>query len=148
MPHPFPVIARFFRLAPCLGLLLMAGCAASEGVDAPSLLPRPVEKRSDALPAYTPPPLVADSALDAAIARTNAVEYGLAAYLFTNDLQRAATFAEDIDAAWIGINNFTPSLADAPVGGVKDSGLGYEGGPEGLDAYQQIRFISQSNLRV
>lgn len=69
MPHPFPVIARFFRLAPCLGLLLMAGCAASEGVDAPSLLPRPVEKRSDALPAYTPPPLVADPALDAAIAR-------------------------------------------------------------------------------
>lgn len=93
-------------------------------------------------------PILSFGDLDAAIARANAVEYGLAAYLFTNDLQRAATFAEDIDAAWIGINNFTPSLADAPVGGVKDSGLGYEGGPEGLDAYQQIRFISQSNLRV
>ncbi|KAJ8135820.1 hypothetical protein OY671_010967, partial [Metschnikowia pulcherrima] len=85
---------------------------------------------------------------DAAIARANAVEYGSADYSFTNDSQRAATFAEDIDAAWIGINNFTPSSAHAPVGGVKDSGSGYEGGPEGSDAYQQIRFISQSNMRV
>lgn len=93
-------------------------------------------------------PILPFGTLDDAIARANAVEYGLAAYAFTNDLQRAATFAEGIDAAWIGINNFTPSLADAPVGGVKDSGLGYEGGPEGLDAYQQIRFVSQSNLRV
>lgn len=93
-------------------------------------------------------PIMSFGALDEVIARANAVEYGLAAYAFTNDMQRAATFSEHIEAAWIGINNFTPSLADAPVGGVKDSGLGYEGGPEGLDAYQQIRFISQSNTRV
>jgi len=93
-------------------------------------------------------PILPFGALEQAIEKANAVEYGLAAYAFTNSLQCAATFAERIEAAWIGINNFTPSLADAPVGGVKDSGLGYEGGPEGLDAYQQIRFISQSNMRV
>ena len=60
-------------------------------------------------------------------------------------MHRAAEFSERIEAGWIGVNNFTPSLADAPVGGVKDSGLGYEGGPEGLDAYMHIRFISQAN---
>ncbi|HLU03678.1 MAG TPA: NAD-dependent succinate-semialdehyde dehydrogenase [Advenella sp.] len=93
-------------------------------------------------------PILPFSTLDEAIGRANAVEYGLAAYAFTNCLERAATFTDRIESAWIGVNNFTPSLADAPVGGVKDSGLGYEGGPEGLDAYQQIRFISQSNTRV
>ncbi|MDQ8031697.1 MAG: NAD-dependent succinate-semialdehyde dehydrogenase [Bordetella sp.] len=93
-------------------------------------------------------PVQAFHAPDEVIARANALRYGLAAYAYTNDLQRAATFSERIEAAWIGINDFTPSLADAPVGGVKESGLGYEGGPEGLDAYQQIRFVSQSNLRV
>ena len=93
-------------------------------------------------------PIMTFSTLDEVIGRANAVDFGLAAYAFTNQMDRAAEFSERIDAGWIGINNFTPSLADAPVGGTKDSGLGYEGGPEGLDAYMQIRFVSQSNTRV
>ena len=78
------------------------------------------------------------------MARSNGLEVGLAAYAFTNQLQRAGEFAERIDAGWIGINHFTPSLAEAPICGVRDSGLGYEGGPEGLDAYLHSRFVSQS----
>lgn len=93
-------------------------------------------------------PIMTFETMDEGIARANAVEFGLAAYAFTNQMERAAEFSERIEAGWIGINNFTPSLADAPIGGVKDSGLGYEGGPEGLDAYQHLRFISQSNTTV
>ncbi len=90
-------------------------------------------------------PIITFGSLAEGIELANRVDFGLAAYAFTNQMERAAEFAERIDAGWIGINNFTPSLADAPIGGTKASGLGYEGGPEGLDAYQHMRFISQSN---
>lgn len=76
--------------------------------------------------------------------KANSVPYGLAAYAFTQSLANATAFSEGIEAGWIGINDFTPALADAPIGGMKDSGLGYEGGPEGLDAYLNIKFVSQS----
>lgn len=90
-------------------------------------------------------PILSFQTMDEVMAKANATPFGLAAYAFTNQMHRAAEFSERIEAGWIGVNNFTPSLADAPVGGVKDSGLGYEGGPEGLDAYMHIRFISQAN---
>jgi succinate-semialdehyde dehydrogenase/glutarate-semialdehyde dehydrogenase len=90
-------------------------------------------------------PIMTFGSFDEVIERANGIDVGLAAYAFTNQLERAAEFSERIQAGWIGINNFTPSLADAPIGGAKDSGLGYEGGPEGLDAYLHTRFISQSN---
>ncbi|VTU22315.1 Alpha-ketoglutaric semialdehyde dehydrogenase [Variovorax sp. SRS16] len=93
-------------------------------------------------------PIMSFESFDEVIARANGVDVGLAAYAFTNQLERAAEFAERIEAGWIGINNFTPSLADAPIGGAKDSGLGYEGGPEGLDAYFHTRFVSQSSVVV
>lgn len=93
-------------------------------------------------------PILVFDTLEDGIERANGVEFGLAAYAFTNQMERAAEFSERIDAGWIGINNFTPSLADAPIGGTKDSGLGYEGGPEGLDAYQHLRFISQANTLI
>ena len=50
------------------------------------------------------------------------------------------------EAGWIGINNFSPALAEAPFGGMKDSGFGYEGGPEGFDAYCTTKFVSQANM--
>lgn len=93
-------------------------------------------------------PIMTFGSMEEGLAKANAVEFGLAAYAFTNHMERAAEFSERVEAGWIGINNFTPSLADAPIGGVKDSGLGYEGGPEGMDAYQHLRFISQSNSQV
>ena len=85
---------------------------------------------------------------DEVIARANATPLGLAAYAFTNRLDRAHAFSERIEAGWIGINSFTPALADAAIGGMKDSGLGYEGGPEGLDAYLHAKFVSQSHVTV
>lgn len=91
-------------------------------------------------------PLMPWRELDDVITRANATPFGLAAYAFTNRLDHAHAFAERVEAGWIGINSFTPALADAAVGGLKHSGLGYEGGPEGLDAYLQARFVSRSNL--
>lgn len=46
------------------------------------------------------------------------------------------------------MNNFSPALAEAPFGGVKDSGFGSEGGPEGFDAYSKTKFVSQVNMDV
>lgn len=91
-------------------------------------------------------PVMPFSSLDEVIGLANDTDMGLAAYAFTNRLDCAAEFSERIEAGWIGINNFTPALADAPIAGMKDSGLGMEGGPEGLDAYLHSRFVSQSSL--
>jgi succinate-semialdehyde dehydrogenase/glutarate-semialdehyde dehydrogenase len=93
-------------------------------------------------------PILTFSTMEDGLAKANAVDFGLAAYAFTNRMERAAEFSERIEAGWIGINSFVPSLADAPIGGMKESGLGYEGGPEGLDAYQHLKFISQSNIQL
>lgn len=78
------------------------------------------------------------------IARANALDLGLAAYAFTSSLDTASRVAEDLEAGWIGVNNFSPALAEAPFGGMKNSGIGYEGGPEGFDAYCKTKFVSQS----
>lgn len=93
-------------------------------------------------------PIVEFEHFDEVVKQANALELALAAYAFTNQLHRAAEFAERIEAGWIGINSFTPALADAAIGGMKASGLGYEGGPEGLDAYLHARFVSQSSQPV
>ncbi len=89
-------------------------------------------------------PVMPFANIDDAIAKANSVDFGLAAYAFTGSLKNAAQVTERFDAGWIGINSFTPSLADAPIGGFKQSGIGYEGGPEGLDAYLHIKFASQA----
>jgi succinate-semialdehyde dehydrogenase/glutarate-semialdehyde dehydrogenase len=84
--------------------------------------------------------------LDEAIARANAVPYGFAAYLFTQTLSTAAKFVNEIEAGNIGINQMSPSLPDAPVGGLKDSGYGYEGGREGIEAFLHFKLVSQTQL--
>jgi acyl-CoA reductase-like NAD-dependent aldehyde dehydrogenase len=84
--------------------------------------------------------------LDEAIGRANRPAYGFAAYLFTASLAAAGRFAERIEAGNVGINQMCPSLPDAPIGGVKDSGYGYEGGREGIEAFLQFKLVSQSVL--
>lgn len=90
-------------------------------------------------------PIMPFSTLDDAIAKANHVDFGLAAYAFTGSIRTSSAVTEAFEAGWIGINSFTPALADAPIGGLKQSGVGYEGGPEGLDAYLHIKFVSQAN---
>ena len=68
--------------------------------------------------------------------------YGLAAYVFTNDLSVAWKMAEGLEAGIIGINDPVPSTPQCPFGGMKESGLGRELAHEGLEAYLETKYIS------
>lgn len=91
-------------------------------------------------------PILPFSTFDEALERANGLELGLAAYAFTRSLDIATNVADGLEADWIGINNFSPALAEAPFGGMKDSGFGYEGGPEGFNVYCQTKFVSQASM--
>ncbi|MBD3729670.1 MAG: NAD-dependent succinate-semialdehyde dehydrogenase [Sphingomonadales bacterium] len=82
--------------------------------------------------------------LEEAIAKANRLPYGLAAFAFTNDLHRAGALGEGIESGMVGINTFAISAVDSPFGGVKESGFGSEGGPEGFDAYLVTKAIHQA----
>ena len=88
-------------------------------------------------------PISSFQTFDEVVARSNSLPYGLAAYAFTGSLKTATDIADAFEAGWIGINEFTPALAEAPLSGHKDSGIGCEGGPEGLDAYLKTKFVNQ-----
>ena len=77
-----------------------------------------------------------------AIAMANDTPYGLAAYLYTRDASRLIRVAEALEYGIIGANDGMPSTPQAPFGGVKESGLGREGGKWGLDEYLETKFIS------
>jgi succinate-semialdehyde dehydrogenase / glutarate-semialdehyde dehydrogenase len=79
-----------------------------------------------------------------AIAMANATSYGLAAYLWTRDLGRAFRVAEALEYGMVGVNDGVPSAMapNAPFGGMKDSGVGREGGPWGLDEYLEVKLVS------
>lgn len=72
----------------------------------------------------------------------NDTEFGLAGYVFTQDLDRAMNVADQLQTGIVGINQGVPSNAAAPFGGVKQSGLGREGASEGLEEYQSVRFYN------
>ena len=77
-----------------------------------------------------------------AVAAANDTEHGLAAYLITADLDRAHRVAGRLQTGMVGLNRGLISDVAAPFGGVKQSGLGREGGPEGLQEYQQFKYLS------
>jgi succinate-semialdehyde dehydrogenase / glutarate-semialdehyde dehydrogenase len=80
--------------------------------------------------------------IEDAIARANALPYGLAAFAFTNDLALAHRFQDTLQAGMVGINHFGVSQPETPFGGIKDSGCGHEGGLEGLLAYTDVKLVS------
>ena len=75
------------------------------------------------------------------IARANATEYGLAAYLYTRDLARAWRVAEALEVGMVGLNEGLISTPVAPFGGVKQSGLGREGGHDGIEEYLESKYL-------
>jgi len=79
-----------------------------------------------------------------AIAKANRLPYGLAAFAFTQNLRQANLLGDAIESGMVGINTFALSTADAPFGGVKDSGFGSEGGIEGMDSYLVTKAIHQA----
>lgn len=87
-------------------------------------------------------PLLDFSKLDEVIEAANNTRYGLAAYVFTNDLSVAMKLAEGLESGIIGINDPVPATPQCPFGGMKESGLGRELGHEGLEAYLETKYIS------
>ncbi len=77
-----------------------------------------------------------------ALARANDTPFGLAGYVFAESLDRAFYVADRLETGLVGVNQGVPSNAAAPFGGVKQSGIGREGGSEGLEEYQETRFYN------
>jgi succinate-semialdehyde dehydrogenase/glutarate-semialdehyde dehydrogenase len=76
-----------------------------------------------------------------AVALANASEYGLVGYVFTRDNARVMRVAEALEFGMVGINQGIVSNPAAPFGGVKASGFGREGGPEGIDEYLSVKYV-------
>jgi succinate-semialdehyde dehydrogenase / glutarate-semialdehyde dehydrogenase len=77
-----------------------------------------------------------------AVARANDTEYGLVAYVFTRDIKRAIRVCEGLETGMVGLNQGMVSNAGAPFGGVKQSGIGREGGHEGLEEFLETKYVA------
>jgi succinate-semialdehyde dehydrogenase/glutarate-semialdehyde dehydrogenase len=79
---------------------------------------------------------------DEAIAAANDTEYGLVAYVYTRDLKRALRVVEGLETGMVGLNQGMVSNPAAPFGGIKQSGFGREGGPEGIEEYLATKYVA------
>ena len=70
----------------------------------------------------------------------------MAAYFFTNDYRTGTYLHDNLDFGIIGWNDGAPSAAHAPFGGMKESGIGREGGIEGIEPYLETKYLSIGNL--
>ncbi|WP_171046272.1 NAD-dependent succinate-semialdehyde dehydrogenase [Lentibacillus cibarius] len=77
-----------------------------------------------------------------AVKLANDTEYGLAAYVFTNSVARGTKLIEKLDFGIVGWNDGAPSAPQVPFGGMKESGIGREGGHEGIDAFIESQYVS------
>jgi succinate-semialdehyde dehydrogenase / glutarate-semialdehyde dehydrogenase len=87
-------------------------------------------------------PVTSFSDEEEAIARANDTEYGLVAYVYTSDLKRALRVCEGLETGMVGLNQGMVSNAGAPFGGVKQSGIGREGGDEGIEEYLETKYVA------
>ena len=87
-------------------------------------------------------PIVTFRDEDDAIRKANDTEYGLVAYAYTRDAARLLRLSRTLEAGMLGINTGLVSNPAAPFGGIKDSGFGREGGPEGIEEYLQHRYVA------
>lgn len=89
-------------------------------------------------------PIVAFKTFDEVVERANSLQFGLAAYAFTSSEKNAAAIGDALQSGMVGVNSVAISTPETPFGGIKESGYGSEGGMEGLQAYMNIKFISQA----
>ncbi len=87
-------------------------------------------------------PVASFSDDEEAIAAANLSDYGLTAYMYTRDLSRALRLAERLETGMLGLNQGLVSNVAAPFGGIKQSGLGREGGFEGINEYLQTKYVA------
>ncbi|MBA2792843.1 MAG: NAD-dependent succinate-semialdehyde dehydrogenase [Thermoleophilaceae bacterium] len=87
-------------------------------------------------------PVIAFDSEEDAIAAANDTEFGLVAYVYTSDLKRALRVCEGLETGMIGLNQGMVSNAGAPFGGVKQSGIGREGGNVGIEEYLETKYVA------
>ena len=87
-------------------------------------------------------PIVAFESEQEALELANATEFGLVSYVYTRDLARALRVSERLESGMVGLNTGLVSNPAAPFGGVKESGLGREGGREGIDEYLEVKYVA------
>lgn len=87
-------------------------------------------------------PLIKFQSEEEVIERANAIEYGLASYFFTKDLSRKYRVSEQLEYGMVGVNDAIPFAVQVPFGGMKESGMGREGGKYGMDDYLDIKMVS------
>jgi succinate-semialdehyde dehydrogenase/glutarate-semialdehyde dehydrogenase len=87
-------------------------------------------------------PVVPFDNIDEVIVRANSLPFGLSSYIFTNSLQTATKVSNSIEAGMVNINHFGSALPETPFGGIKDSGIGSEGGSETFDGYLVTKFVT------
>jgi succinate-semialdehyde dehydrogenase/glutarate-semialdehyde dehydrogenase len=83
--------------------------------------------------------------IDEVLARANRLPFGLAAYAFTGSNRNAHALSTGLEAGMVTINHLGLALAETPFGGIKDSGIGSEGGTETFDGYLNTKFVTQMN---
>jgi succinate-semialdehyde dehydrogenase/glutarate-semialdehyde dehydrogenase len=86
-------------------------------------------------------PVAAFADFDEAVERANDVPFGLASYVFTNSLRTANLASEAIEAGMVGVNEVLLATAEAPFGGIKESGIGREGGALGIKDYLEPKYV-------
>jgi succinate-semialdehyde dehydrogenase/glutarate-semialdehyde dehydrogenase len=86
-------------------------------------------------------PIVSFTDVDEVIIRANALPFGLAGYVFSQDAALAQSTAEQLEVGMVGINEMLIATAEAPFGGIKDSGFGREGGSIGIMDYLEPKYI-------
>jgi succinate-semialdehyde dehydrogenase / glutarate-semialdehyde dehydrogenase len=102
-----------------------------------------VTATSTSRPCFGPvAPIVSFDAEEEAVTAANDTEFGLVAYLFTRDLDRAIRVSERLETGMIGLNQGIVSNPAAPFGGVKQSGFGREGGREGIEEYLETKYVA------
>ncbi|MCK6258929.1 NAD-dependent succinate-semialdehyde dehydrogenase [Fictibacillus sp. KIGAM418] len=87
-------------------------------------------------------PIATFKTAEEVIERANNTPYGLAAYVYTENLSQALTLSEELEYGIVGLNDALPSVAQAPFGGTKQSGLGREGGHFGIEEYLEVKYVS------
>ncbi|QGQ48856.1 NAD-dependent succinate-semialdehyde dehydrogenase [Metabacillus sediminilitoris] len=87
-------------------------------------------------------PIATFQTVEEVIERANNTPYGLAAYVFSENISEAVQISEGLEYGIVGLNDGLPSVAQAPFGGYKQSGLGREGGHYGIEEYLEVKYIS------
>ena len=90
-------------------------------------------------------PITPFNDIDEVLKRANALPFGLASFVFTGSMATAHKVETHLEAGMVNVNHFGMALAETPFGGIKDSGLGSEGGMETFDGYLVTKFISEAS---